>query len=147
MKRLARTTIYGSIAAAALCLASGLAIAADMTLPTKAPPPPPPAPPPSNWSAFIVVGYNFGQINPQGQAVYKEGDYNIVAGANLSLYKSKDGFINSWNVGGLGIVDFASGSLGPSNSFWANNEPTQGGQASTIFYKRTRASRLHSTGP
>jgi len=131
MKRLARTTIYGSIAAAALCLASGLAIAADMTLPTKAPPPPP-APPPSNWSAFLVVGYNFGQMNPQGQAVYKLGDYNLVGGANLSLYKSKDGFINSWSVGGLGIIDWTSGAPGPSDAVWAGLNPTENGSA--LYY-------------
>ena len=102
-----------------------------MAMPVKAPPPPPP--PPSLWSAFVEVNYEFGQVNPQGQAVYKDGDYNVIAGANLNLYSDKAGFINSFSIGGLGIVDFASSStLGPSDSFWANNNPTQGG--STLYY-------------
>lgn len=118
MKRLTRTTIYGAIAAAALVVGGTAAFAADM--PTKAPPPAAaPAPPPSNWVGFIEVGANFGQVNPQGQAVYKEGDYNVVAGAVLNLYKSKDGFINNWSVGGLGIVDFTDGAAGPNDAVWA----------------------------
>ena len=132
MKRLARTALFGSIAAA-FCLASGLAVAADMSMPTKAPPPPA-APPPSNWVGFIEFGYNFGQVNPQGQAVYKKGDYNIVAGAVLNLYKSKDGFINAWNVGGLGIFDFTSGAGGPTNAVWQGfgNNAAEGG--SGLYY-------------
>jgi hypothetical protein len=122
-----RSLAFFAGCALALGLGGTAALAAD--LPTKAPPmTPPAAPPPSLWSGFIEVGYEWGQVNPQGQAVYKEGDYNIVAGANLNLYKSKDGFINSVTIGGLGIVDFAgSSTLGPNDSFWANNNPTEGG--------------------
>jgi hypothetical protein len=115
----------------ALGLSATAALAADQTLPTKAPPPP--APPPSNWSAFITFNYDFGQVNPQGQAVYRNGDYNVTTGANLTLYNDKSAFINNVTIGGLGIVDFASSStLGPANSFWANNNPTQGG--SGLYY-------------
>jgi hypothetical protein len=107
------------------------ALAADVNLPVKAPPAPPP--PPSNWIAFIEANYEWGQVNPQGQAVYRNGDYNIVAGAVLTLYKNQSGFINSWTIGGLGIMDFASNSsLGPNDSFWANSNPTQGG--SGLYY-------------
>lgn len=110
----------------ALGMGATAALAADMNLPLKAPPAPPP--PPSNWIAFIEANYEFGQVNPQGQAVYREGDYNVVAGAVLSLYKNQSGFINSWTVGGLGIMDFAANStLGPTDSFWANSNTTQGG--------------------
>jgi hypothetical protein len=126
MKRLARMTLCGTIAAAlgtafALGVGGTAALAADMAI--KAPPPP--APVPSNWHGFLEVGYEFGQMNEQGQAVYKNGDYNIVGGAALDLYSSKTGFINSWSVGGLGIADFAASStLGPNDSLWANNNPT-----------------------
>jgi hypothetical protein len=116
----------------ALGLGGTAALAAD--LPTKAAPmTPPAAPPPSNWTAFIEVGQEWGQVNPQGQAVYKEGDYTFTAGANLNLYSNKSGFINSWTIGGIGIVDFAdSNTLGPSDSYWANSNPTQGG--SGLYY-------------
>jgi hypothetical protein len=116
----------------ALGLGGTAALAAEIELPTKAPPAPPP--PPSNWTAFITTNYEFGQVNPQGQAVYKEGDINVVAGADLSLYNNKSGFINGWTIGGLGIVDFASGStLGPSDSFWANfNNNDPGGATSPL---------------
>lgn len=137
MKRLARTTLCGSIAALCMAFALGVggtaAVAADVDLPTKAPPKAaPPAPPPSNWLTFIEVGANFGQVNPQGQAVYKEGDWNIVGGAVLTLYKSKDGFINNWNVGGLGIFDFTDGAPGPNDGVFAGVNPTQGG--SGLYY-------------
>ena len=138
MKRLARKTIYGAIAASTLCMALALgvggtpALAADVALPTKAPMKAPPAPPPSNWHAFLEVGYNFGQLNPQGQAVYKNGDYNFVGGAILDLYKG-DGFINSWNVGGLGIIDFASGTPGPADSgVYGSTNPSEGGDG--LYY-------------
>jgi len=101
---------------------AGTALAADMAMPVKAPPPPPP--PPSWWSAFIEVVYENGQVNPQGQAVYKEGDVQIIAGANLALYKDKTGFINNVSVGGLVIFDFiANGSFGPADSVWAAINP------------------------
>jgi hypothetical protein len=131
MTRHARTTFLGSVALAAFFVTAAAAFAADQSLPVKSPPPPPP--PPSNWHAFIETNYNFGSVNPQGQAVYKNGDYNVAAGANLTLFHDKAGFINNWSIGGLGIVDFASSStLGPSDSFWANNNPTQGG--SGLYY-------------
>jgi hypothetical protein len=122
-----RSLAFFAGCALALGLGGTAALAAD--LPTKAPPmTPPPAPPPSNWTAFIEVGQEWGQLNPQGQAVYKEGDYTITAGANLNLYSNKSGFINSWTIGGIGIVDFAdSRTLGPPTSFWENNNPTEGG--------------------
>jgi len=108
----------------AWALGATAAFAADMSLPTKAPPP---APVPSWWSAFIEVTYEAGQVNPNGQAVYKNGDVAIVAGANLTLYKDKAGFINNVSVGGLAVFDLATSStLGPADSFWANNNPTQG---------------------
>ncbi len=121
--------LVGSVCALGLGVTA--ALAADLGLPVKAPPAPPA--PPSNWSAFIETNVDFGQVNPQGQAVYKEGDYNVVAGANLALYNNKSGFINNWSIGGLGIVDFAANStLGPDDSFWANSNPTQGG--SGLYY-------------
>jgi hypothetical protein len=113
-----------ALAAVIMAAAGGYALAADM--PTKAPPMAP-APPPSNWHAFLEVGYNFGQMNPQGQAVYKGGDYNFVGGAILDLYSSKTGFINGWSAGVLGIADFSSGTLGPATSLYAtDNEGGQG---------------------
>ena len=71
--------------------------------------------------------YEAGQVNPQGQAVYKEGDIKVVAGLNLTLYKDKTGFINNATVGGLAIFDYiANGSMGPANSLWASSNPAQG---------------------
>jgi hypothetical protein len=119
-----RSVFFSSVALAAFLTVTS-AFAADVEMPVKAPPPPPPAP--SNWSAFIGFNYDFGQVNPQGQAVYKNGDYDFAAGANLNLYRDKAGFINNWTVGVLGIIDFASSStLGPSDSFWNNFNPSQG---------------------
>ncbi len=109
----------------ALGVGGTAASAADL-LPTKAPPPA--APPPSDWSAFAAFNYDIGQVNPQGQAVYKEGDYNFVGGAHLTLYSNKSGFINNWTIGGLGIIDFTSSeTMGPSDSLWASFNPSQGG--------------------
>jgi hypothetical protein len=121
----ARTTFLCSVALAAFFLKATVALAADVEMPVKAPPPPPP--PPSNWSAFLGVTYDFGQVNPQGQAVYKNGDYSLAGGANLTLWRDKNGFFNNWTIGGLGIIDFASGSFGPSDSYWNNFNPNQGG--------------------
>ncbi len=105
---------------------AGTALAADMAMPVKAPPPPPP--PPSWWSGFIEVVYESGQVNPQGQAVYREGDVQVVAGLNLTLYKDKTGFINNATVGTLMIFDWvANQTMGPADSIWASNNPTQGG--------------------
>ena len=99
-------------------------------MPVKAPPPPPP--PPSWWSGFIEVIYENGQVNPQGQAVYREGDIQVVSGLNLTLYKSKDGFINNATVGTLFIFDWiANGSFGPADSNWASLNPANG---DTNFY-------------
>ncbi len=104
---------------------AGTALAADMAMPVKAPPPPPP--PPSWWSGFVEVIYEAGQVNPQGQAVYREGDIQVVAGLNLTLYKDKTGFINNATVGGLAIFDYiANGSMGPADSIWASSNPAQG---------------------
>ena len=116
LKQFAKAVSFAAIFAASTL---GYAHAADM-LPTKAPPPP--APPPSAWHTFLEVGYNFGQMNPQGQAVYKSGDYNFVGGAVVDLYAGKGGFINSWNAGILGIADFsADPTPGPASSLYAND--------------------------
>jgi hypothetical protein len=125
MTRHARKTLLVSVALAAFFLKATLALAADQELPVKAPPPPPP--PPSNWTAFLGYTHNWGDVNPQGQAVYKNGDYSFAGGADLALYRNKTGFINSWSVGVLGVINFADGTLGPADSFWANSDPTQGG--------------------
>ena len=110
----------------ALGLAGTAALAADMSMPVKAPPPPPP--PPSWWSGFIEVVYENGQVNPQGQAVYRDGDIQVVSGLNLTLYKDKSGFINNATVGGLAIFDYVTESTwGPSDALWASINPTQGG--------------------
>ena len=115
----------------ALGLAGTAALAADMSMPVKAPPPPPP--PPSWWSGFIEVVYENGQVNPQGQAVYRDGDIHVVAGVNLNLYNDKTGFINKHQFGGLAILDYVTESTwGPSDAFWASNNPTQGGAA--LYY-------------
>jgi len=117
----------------ALGLGGTAALAADMAMPVKAPPPPPP--PPSWWSGFIEVVYNFGQVNPQGQAVYKEGDFQVISGLNLTLYKDKAGFINNVSVGGIAIFDFAGQStMGPADSLWASISSGQGAQQDNNLY-------------
>jgi hypothetical protein len=132
MTRHARMTFLGSVAfAAAFFLKATMALAADQELPAKAPPPPPP--PPSNWSAFLGITQNWGEVNPQGQAIYKLGDYNIAGGADLTLYRNKTGFINSWSIGVLGVVDITDGTYGPSDSIWANSSPTQDGSGLALI--------------
>ncbi len=111
---------------------AGTALAADMAMPVKAPPPPPP--PPSWWSGFIEVVYEYGQVNPQGQAVYRNGDITVVSGLNLTLYKSKDGFINNATVGTLFIFDWIQGNWGPSDSIWAQFGGQGTGQGDANFY-------------
>jgi hypothetical protein len=104
-----------------------------MAMPVKAPPPPPP--PPSWWSGFIEVVYNFGQVNPQGQAVYRPGDFQVISGLNLTLYKDKAGFINNVSVGGIAIFDFAGQSkMGPADSLWASISSGQGAQQDNNLY-------------
>jgi len=117
----------------ALGLGGTAALAADMAMPVKAPPPPPP--PPSWWSGFIEVVYNFGQVNPQGQAVYREGDFQVISGLNLTLYKDKAGFINNVSVGGIVILDYAGQSrMGPADSLWNATSAGQGAQQDNNLY-------------
>ncbi len=101
-------------------------------MPVKAPPPPPP--PPSWWSGFIEVVYEAGQVNPQGQAVYKNGDIQVVSGLNLTLYKDKTGFINNATIGTLMIFDFIPGTWGPSDSIWAQFGGAGTAQGDANFY-------------
>jgi len=82
-------------------------------MPVKAPPPPPP--PPSWWSGFVEVDYESFLINPQGQALIRNGAVTTLAGVDLALYKDKSGFINNVSVGAIASMDWSSN---PFNGYW-----------------------------
>lgn len=107
----------------ALGLGGTAALAADMSLPTKAPPPA--APPPLDIHGFVELDYSSFLINPQGQALAVQGAETLVAGLNWTLYKSKTGFINNITVGGGIALDFANSFDG----YWGLYNTNGGGTA------------------
>ncbi|HML06963.1 MAG TPA: hypothetical protein VK430_02395 [Xanthobacteraceae bacterium] len=90
----------------ALGLGGTAASAADMGLPSKAPPAPAAAaPPPIDIHGFVDAQWENELVNPNGMAL-SGGSETIAAGLNLTLYKNKAGFINSWSIGGTTVADF-----------------------------------------
>ena len=96
------TKIRSSIALVVGCVwalgLGGAALAADMSMPLKAPPPP--APPPLDIHGFVEWDWESFLINPQGQALINHGTGTVVAGLDWVLYKNKAGFINKISTGG-----------------------------------------------
>lgn len=94
-------------------------MAADMSLPVKAPPVA--APPPLDIHGFIEFDYEGYLINPQGQALIQSpGAETLVGGLNWNLYKSKTGFINNVTVGGFIAADFFT----TSQAYWGSFQPS-----------------------
>jgi hypothetical protein len=127
------TKIRSSIALVVGCVwalgLGGAALAADMSMPLKAPPPP--APPPLDIHGYVEWDYESFLINPQGNALATKGAETVVAGLDWTLYKSKSGFINRINTGGGIAVDFANSFDGVWNVF----SPSQNGVLfDTVFF-------------
>jgi hypothetical protein len=119
------TKIRSSIALVVGCVwalgLGGAALAADMSMPLKAPPPP--APPPLDIHGFVEWDYESFLINPQGQALIDHGTGTVVAGLDWILYKNKAGFINKITTGGGIAADVSNNFPG----YWGSFEPSANG--------------------
>jgi hypothetical protein len=127
------TKIRSSIALVVGCVwalgLGGAALAADMSMPLKAPPPP--APPPLDIHGFVEWDYESFLINPQGQALIDHGTGTVVAGLDWVLYKNKAGFINKITTGGGLAADVSNNFPG----YWGTFEPSANGDLfDTVFF-------------
>ena len=130
------TKIRSSIALVVGCVwalgLGGAALAADMSMPLKAPPPP--APPPLDIHGFVEWDYETFLINPQGQALIDHGAGTVVAGLDWVLYKNKAGFINKITTGG-GLAADVSNNFGSGASYWGSFQPSANGDLfDTVFF-------------
>ena len=128
------TKIRSSIALVVGCVwalgLGGAALAADMSLPVKAPPPP--APPPLDIHGFVEWDYESFLINPQGQALIDHGTGTVVAGLDWVLYKNKAGFINRISTGGGLAADLSDNFPGYWGTF--ENPSANGDLFDTVFF-------------
>ena len=119
------TKIRSSIALVVGCVwalgLGGAALAADMSMPLKAPPPP--APPPLDIHGFVEWDWESFLINPQGQALINHGTGTVVAGLDWVLYKNKAGFINKITTGGGVAADLSDNFPG----YWGTFQPSANG--------------------
>ncbi len=127
------TKIRSSIALVVGCVwalgLGGAALAADMSMPLKAPPPP--APPPLDIHGFVEWDYESFLINPQGQALINHGTGTVVAGLDWVLYKNKAGFINRISTGGGLAADVSDNFPG----YWGTFQPSANGDLfDTVFF-------------